>query len=398
MKAFLLSDSKQEMPGIEYTCYFWNNNEHERAMAGIIAGKMRERGISDISCYEEDADKVDLIMKIIRTNFTLNANQPFMFANLYHNLKRAGKIPPKDSHKGLPAVIVSSGPSLEDDLEELKSWQGNCLMIASGSAVIRLDKAGITPTVTCLVDPFPKASAHFPKGDYTLLACYTADRVGAGNHSGNIAFMPIKRDLGWGIDLPGKPLESDLSVASYAFEYALYAGCNPIIFVGQDCGWIGEKSHSEGTCFDDKVGKQSFEMMADFFVTGIPRSGRTVYNCSKGRDIGGIREALTALRHLQRPIPSLMLVDSPVNIDIPHMKKLQREAHARWRQYYKSNYELFLNKQQAEPWGKYLWQNMEAYLYEAKAKREENYWPIAFGIWGNMVGLWGKLLDGFDDR
>lgn len=114
-----------------------------------------------------------------------------------------------------------------------------------------------------------------------------------------------------------------------------------------------------------------------------------MHNCSKGRDIGGIREALTALRHLQRPIPSLELVDSPIDMDIPRMKKLQREAHARWRQYYKSNYEQFLNKQQAEPWGKYLWQNMEAYLYEAKAKREEKllaYRLRYLGQYGRIVG------------
>jgi hypothetical protein len=270
------------------------------------------------------------------------------------------------------------------------------MMIASGSAVIRLHKAGITPTVTCLVDPFPKASANFPEGDYTLLSCYTADRVGVDKHKGDIAFSPIARDLGFGLPLTGQEFETDLSVASYAFQYAVYAGCNPIIFVGQDCGWAGDKSHAEGTNFDDKITKQTFEMMADFFITAIPRSGRTVYNCSKGRDIGGIRESLTALRHLHRLTPSLVLIDSPLQIDVNRLKQLQKQAFDRWNQYKKTDYELFLMKQQAEPWGKYLWQNMEAYIFECRAKQEPDLWLQSFAVWGNMIGLWGRLLDGHE--
>jgi hypothetical protein len=395
VQAYITPDIR-DFPAIKelgYYPYLWNTEEHPRAWAGIIAKDMQERGLSGVACSKEHQPWAQLVLDVIRTNYRLNVNQAFIMSNLWHNLKYAGRVPIENQFKDKPALIVSSGPSLEQDIHLIPKLKGKCLMIASGSAVIRLDKEGVTPDVTCLVDPFPKASANFPQRDFLLLAAYTADRVGVANHS-NRAFANIKRDRGFGIETPGPTFETDLTVASLAYQAALYWGCNPIVFVGQDCGWSGDKSHADGTLFDSSPNKRNFEMMADYFRISFQRTDRRIINCSHGADLGCEHIDLKDVDVWQDT--EVRWNDyEPYRVDTKRIKAHIQTAKARYRLYTKADYESFLKRQMAEPWWAYIGQTMQAHFYECSVNPE--CWPMAFATYGKMIELLEKLVNEYEE-
>ncbi len=51
------------------------------------------------------------------------------------------------------AVVVAAGPSLDDDLEVLRKWQGKKTIIAVGTVLKKLLKQGITPDYVAVSDP-----------------------------------------------------------------------------------------------------------------------------------------------------------------------------------------------------------------------------------------------------
>lgn len=53
----------------------------------------------------------------------------------------------KGKYAGVPAIIVSSGPSLDKSMPFLKQAQGRCLMICAESAIVPLTKNGIRPDI-----------------------------------------------------------------------------------------------------------------------------------------------------------------------------------------------------------------------------------------------------------
>ena len=60
----------------------------------------------------------------------------------------------RDKFRGVPAICVSAGPSLDEAIGELKQINHHALIIACDSAVNALVNSGITPHVVVTVDMF----------------------------------------------------------------------------------------------------------------------------------------------------------------------------------------------------------------------------------------------------
>lgn len=171
---------------------------------------------------------------------------------------------------GVPAIIVSAGPSLNKNIHLLKAAKGKAVILAVGTALKALKKWDIEPDFVFSIDPQDlNYELHF-KGvnieKVALISEIQANHMIVANHKGPIFVsgdMPIVKWFGEGIENKGK-IESGGSVANNAFAAAYKMGANPIILVGQDLAYSREgHSHAAGTNYENKV--YSLDQNSKFF-------------------------------------------------------------------------------------------------------------------------------------
>ncbi len=157
-----------------------------------------------------------------------------------------------------PAIIVSAGPSLQKNIDQLKELRDRVVMIAVDTSLRPLLAAGIEPHLICTGDPQEANWKHL-RGTVTSEAHLVAEpmtyslslelfegRLFIASYGDKVMnwlgrYIP---DVGhtqcWG------------SVATMAFDLARKMGCDPIFFVGQDLSFPGGRTYVEGTYFEDE--------------------------------------------------------------------------------------------------------------------------------------------------
>jgi hypothetical protein len=178
-------------------------------------------------------------------------------ANLSWYIRRGGINDLKGAHAKQPAIIVSAGPSLRKNMHLLKDLRGGAMIIATQTTLQPLLDMGVEPHYVTSLDYHdictrfferlpakmnttliaePKASARvfslFP-GPIRILGNDFADKL--------LAPMKIGKDR----------LRAGATVAHLAFYLAEYAGCDPIIFIGQDLGFSDGLAYTPGTSYED---------------------------------------------------------------------------------------------------------------------------------------------------
>ncbi|MEA5038656.1 MAG: 6-hydroxymethylpterin diphosphokinase MptE-like protein [Clostridiaceae bacterium] len=206
-----------------------------------------------------------------------NSHQDDMLGmrNLFANLKEIVRSPylssMKDKFRGVTAVIVSNGPSLDKSIPLLKKIQGKCLMICAESAIVPLTKRGIKPDILCVlerskIDYVYHFKDHRYPADIALFTLVVADPRILPSFEGEK--LPIFR-MGEGINRwvnsmigDGSALDAGTSVAHLAAGSAIHLGADPIIFVGQDLSYSSDgATHSKDAVISQDVGKPE----RDFF-------------------------------------------------------------------------------------------------------------------------------------
>jgi len=180
------------------------------------------------------------------------ANFPSLFAGASLKILR-------DKFKGVSAVCIAAGPSLDSALDELKKLQGKALLIACDSAVNVLIKAGIRPHIVVSTDIFEtnldKLKPHLDQLRETILI------FGIESNPDNVRFYLGKRRIAvtaynkllinWidpKLDLQCR-LPAMTSVSHLALFSALALGADPIVLVGMDLAYLQGKSHAFGSVF-----------------------------------------------------------------------------------------------------------------------------------------------------
>ncbi|SEM24532.1 Uncharacterized conserved protein [Butyrivibrio sp. ob235] len=160
--------------------------------------------------------------------------------------------------EGIPAVIVSAGPSLEKNVEELKRIKGHALIICTDRAVGVLDKHNIVPDLIVSVDAIK--SVDFLKyhiaENVPLLASYQVS-IDAQKLFKNriIYFQGLVYEYGLigeqsgatvsGIDYGG-------NVAGAAFCACMEMGIRTIVLIGQDLAYLDGRHHADSENGDEK--------------------------------------------------------------------------------------------------------------------------------------------------
>ena len=165
----------------------------------------------------------------------------------------------------VPVVIVSAGPSLNNNIDDLKAAVGKCCIIATDTAIKPLLNRKIQPDFVAIVDG-KKPAKLFEHQDISKSAFVTSTVVAKdvmNLHQGRKVFCSTGNAYDNGVleaineaKVDGKLeipiLPTGGSVANTAFSFALYMGAKTIILMGQDLAMTGNKTHADGT-FKDKM-------------------------------------------------------------------------------------------------------------------------------------------------
>lgn len=176
--------------------------------------------------------------------------------------------------KGKPGIVVSAGPSLNNNIDELKNAVGKAFIVATDTALKPLLNHGICPDAFSTVDP-SKPLILFDREEVwgiPMVIPEDGNSEVVERHYGPIFFTNTDGDFGGTyydeFEKPRQWLESGGSVANDAFSMAKEIGCNPIILVGQDLAYTNKRSHADGT-FQDKMQEISTEGGRYLDVEGI---------------------------------------------------------------------------------------------------------------------------------
>ena len=173
-------------------------------------------------------------------------------ANLPYIIRHRGINELKDIYKNKPAILVSTGPSLEKNIHEIIKLKDKVIIIAVAQALRILLAYDITPDFICTVD-FGKVNYDHFRGlmdsDVPLIAL-------------NRTYDKILREWKGPKFIIGTPspgfentssqviaekghVEQGGSVSHVCLGAALHMGCNPIAITGQDLAYEGNKSHTD---------------------------------------------------------------------------------------------------------------------------------------------------------
>ena len=195
----------------------------------------------------------------------LNNFPKFLFSSGISNLHK--------TFEKVPAIIISAGPSLEKNIHHLSMAKDKAILFATAPVVRIMLDYDIMPDFVVSIDFLEQNYRHFEgicELDIPLIHPCTLYHQIVKNYQGHgFVYQDGSGITGWLKDQwPFKGLiNAGGSVALHAFCAAIVAGCDPIIFIGQDLSF-SKKSHVEGAALarDVDISKDNKSL---FWVEGI---------------------------------------------------------------------------------------------------------------------------------
>jgi len=163
----------------------------------------------------------------------------------------------KNAHAGMPAIIVSAGPSLRKNMHLLKEAKDKAIIIATQTTLRPLLDMDVEPHYVTSLDYHDICTRFFEKLPAKLSTTLVAEPKASSRMFG-LFTGPIRllgNDFADKLLTP-QSLEKDrlragATVAHLAFYLAEYLACDPIVFVGQDLGFSDGLAYTPGTSYED---------------------------------------------------------------------------------------------------------------------------------------------------
>jgi hypothetical protein len=257
------------------------------ASAAVIAHPVMEREFpAEIARARVAADH-------IVQGAQLNAEARRMFAGRYllNTLKNLRAIAEegdvgalRDRFAGVPAVVVAAGPSLDNTLAELRKIEDRVLIVAVDTTLRPLLAAGIHPHLVVAVDPSELNARHMldiedTRGSWLVSEGSIDPRVFP-QFAGRVFTFKVSDHEPWpwlrshGIERG--TLRAWGSVLTTAFDLAIYAGCDPIVFVGADLAFTDGVHYCRGTMNEAPATQDAADAVrAAGFAEALRQQGRT---------------------------------------------------------------------------------------------------------------------------
>lgn len=170
-----------------------------------------------------------------------------------------------------PAIIVSAGPSLDKNINELKKAKDKAFIIVVDTALKAVLRAGIVPDLTITIDPHKPLILFEDERirKLPMIFCIMSNKHVMDSQKGKKIFFGDSESYIQAIfnkyDKKLSTLETGGSVACNAFSTAVFLGFKNIILVGQDLAYPNGKEHTKDAYDNEaenklKDGKRYFEV------------------------------------------------------------------------------------------------------------------------------------------
>ncbi|MCR5595213.1 MAG: DUF115 domain-containing protein [Lachnospiraceae bacterium] len=208
-------------------------------------------------------DPVREYMSVLKNNY---------YSNTSLRLKNVDEI--EDKIRGKDVVVVAAGPSLDDNIDFLRSCEDK-IIISVGTVLKKLLDMGITPDYCVILDPYKSVYGQIdgiPDCDVPLILGVSAYWKVGRDYKGPKMIAYTKRLAGIpSIDSPSKYVfDIGSSVTTLAIDLAMQMSAQKVYLVGADMAYKDGRSHTSGTQYPLK--RDVDEMIA---IEGC--SGDTVY-------------------------------------------------------------------------------------------------------------------------
>lgn len=161
-----------------------------------------------------------------------------------------------DAFKGVPAILVAGGPSLDKNIHLLKEVRGRAVIVAVDTVLPALIKHGVKPHFVTCIDAnnltYEKMADVIPEVRETSLICSswvnprTAHNFPSGPVLWTFTGQPMEAWLN--TQLGGRICTGGASTVAHLNLVATdILGCEPIIMIGQDLAYPKEASHAQDT-------------------------------------------------------------------------------------------------------------------------------------------------------
>lgn len=181
---------------------------------------------------------------------------------IIQNIPNLIKEPPlssiKDFYKDQTAVVVSAGPTLDRNIETIKKYRDNIVLIVVGTAMQTIAKHGITPDFLCIIETYdsskqlegldlsqvnfvtePYSNINLRKFKFKQIYSHISDN------------MPVNSFWSRIINEKTDEYLSKGTVSYTALNIARILGCSKIVMVGQDLAYIEGQCYSKDSAYKD---------------------------------------------------------------------------------------------------------------------------------------------------
>lgn len=160
---------------------------------------------------------------------------------------------------GIPAYLVSAGPSLNQNINELKKIGRNGIILAAYTALKVLLSNGIRPDFVVSIDGgqvnwedseqlntiLEIPLIYSPFVDTRLLKKHKGIKIRC-----VVSYDHYSQYINQKFSVDYKVIYAAGTVAATIMDAAYQMGCNPITFVGQDLAYTNDRTHAAGTKYD----------------------------------------------------------------------------------------------------------------------------------------------------
>ena len=159
-------------------------------------------------------------------------------------------------YQNVPALLIGAGPSLAKALPTIRDLYNcqACLIVAASTSLRALEKAGIIPDFTIIIEG--KQQSHFDKlnqqylQNLTLLAALKTHPTHLNYNFKNIYWFHNQTsptaELVEEIIPEACPLTSSGNVINEALQFVISAGCNPVVLSGCDLAFKNGVKYAAG--------------------------------------------------------------------------------------------------------------------------------------------------------
>ncbi len=284
--SFILSDSRFHL--------FVDPDEDDLAAALKGKSSYRVTFITHRGSFQIDPGYYSNLLRLCRSYLstkevniaTLARFEKTWSANIARNIERFIACPGANIYyerfRGIPALVVSAGPSLLQSLDFIRQHLGSAVVICVDTSYRILRANGIEPHFCISVDP-QVVNARYFEGDTGGRTVLIADptvhpsvfRLFKGRCAiTGLAFQMMK----WIEEIAGEKgaIAYGGSVSTNAYDFAKRLGASPVILIGQDLAFTGGLAHARGSYLDEQVHLRTnrfstFEMFNRRQLTALPK-------------------------------------------------------------------------------------------------------------------------------